>query len=1378
MRNISTDLQNAILHENSYKPLSTVEIFPSAITFSALTRDNTITGADTNPADDDPMRQDIIYNAIAGLVTFYADGSLKYAIDGDSTPVTTTTSSTIKPGAYGSKIYVQVGTDVIRYSINWSSIVAKSTTPISSDATLTPTDTPVAVHGISETECVVIGDGDGGLSIAYFNGTTETLCPSRFMFPSQVEWDDAATRDIYSLGIFSTAMKLGNRIFVYVSNAPVGSVQGIFYDTTTGTWSDTFIAMPTDLDISMCEFRISNGFERNNKAYIAGQFIRTDLYNTNLPYTLILASEDGIHFSIDRFTYVTGLGYRFLATVGSDNNLYLGNCNRVCEAPSTWVFDGDDDSTSPISTYPMEEIISVNFSEDSATITLAAGTEAVYDDPNLVVGARVKLWDGLNTVSGDEYILYETYIVETIRKSYADGKRSYVIGASHEAQWKLGGLTMPFYAEWQGLSSMFDPMTEASGKLYAAPGMGMSETKFWVDFWSHKGYKNSSLSITKTSLTIEGGVGPKSITGSHKKGIIMTQTVATHLGVSQNPKITATSLPVKIYGWSRAETTGNENDTVNIIIQTCNKNGRGVKTVVTSNSYNWPQQWPDKITGDKPISFSVTGDGIEEGRYIKKVGLVFEAPNSTTFCPARVEFTSNVEVEVALKFGNSPWEDQGDGTFTVPAEGEPFIMFAQRPYNAFNFDIAASFENTVTGGVVGYPAATGLVGHAEDGLNFTLARYDVVSNKVQLVVLRNGIETEIANATPGWSLGTLNEMVFQHKDGTYKVFMLNEGTGVYEEVLSYDWVASDGYMTTSKVITMKTGIWGGIMSPSIKTLGYAGKSQDDVSNTAGIPIDPMGGLGPFPSSGELSIDGNIYSYSSRKWNPSYVPGPYQVRNNAIWPPPLGNGKAGLECSYFNWNGNPNKYKGKLIALDTGSNFISAGSLWRVYITTGGSPVYLRNRSRHYSNNKQISKISVSLANRCFPGVGGFFGVQLTEGKSMRHTMRARAFLHLDGDITCYWFMGTGGEQDVTIRDLVKTATGLCGVRATFPGDYYDASLTVNGETAIFQDDYSEGFDLEYDLASPTTHEIRTNIKLNSENYDNGDDFDTDTGLKLVLTNLGSGNYRAALVSTPSGTIIHQRDYTSGTSLQHFRVLFHTEGISLYHNYRWVMSVACDELIYTQASYVDIKAYTASSIDFSEVYVHDLSDIREAIYIDLDTNGGSAMKSIIQERPVEIGPNPDGSIHLMYDEINRNSLTLLTEPQQHDHDETFPMDSMSDAIIYGAGEVVTLVKTLFADKFGLSTKIIRVPSLNIGAPEAAYRLMKIAYESKDRHSIKARPDPRIQVGDILTIGYTLSGSGKVFPSTQILVESVSRTISQRGKNFSASMTITARGYLNE
>jgi len=698
-------------------------------------------------------------------------------------------------------------------------------------------------------------------------------------------------------------------------------------------------------------------------------------------------------------------------------------------------------------------------------------------------------------------------------------------------------------------------------------------------------------------------------------------------------------------------------------------------------------------------------------------------------------------------------------------------MFSQRPYNVKNFVLIGSFSNTFTDGIAGYPVAVGVVGLAEDASNCIVARYDKVSNKAQLVKIRAGLETTLAEDTPGFDVGERQTVQFKHKDGHFEVYIFDEAYVTYKLVLSYDWAASAGFMTTSSVSTMKTGIYGMVSAPICRILSYS-KTGTETTGGDGIPVDPLSDLEDFPSSGRLRIGDNAYTYSAKIDHPTIPRGPFQLRSVGRWAPPYGNGHAGMEILDLDWYGDPDNSTGKLIAVDQGDSFISIGDLWRVFTSTGGSRVYLTNRSRKYSNNNAISNNGrFSSTNRVWI-VGGFSGISLYSGDGGRHSVGEWAILDLTGEIKCHWFMGAGGESDVTVEDLVDRVCKLSGAKANFPGDFVDDSLAVSGETAIFQDDYAEGFDLSFETATPVDFEIRANVKVKPDNLEEKDYIEDDTSLVFRVTYNGSGSFSLKLISMPSSWTEFEQNYTTGTGRQKYRVLFYGNNVSLYQNHRWVATVAFDGLIYTQTNYVDIKAYSASSINLENVRVKDLGDWREAVYIDLKTDGNAAIGSIVQERPIEMVSQADGSMSFYY-EYPRSTVTAEIPPLTHEFFYQDPVEAGSDAIIYGAGDVQTIQYRAFAKTKGLATRLIRIPNLDVGALEAAQRMLDRLYESRENHMLTMRPNLEVQVADKLEFSYAVPDMDSY--TKTIIVEGISLAM-QMTKTKSVKMAIRGRGLL--
>lgn len=1369
MRSLTGTLRTAIDTPDGFYALAKATVWPSRAFFSVLTSDFAITGADALGVVNNPLRQDIEYSAVDdGLVTFWGDTNLKYAIQGSSTITTCTYTTDVKPGVLGSKIFIYDGTNVDRYTINWSSIQSRSTTPLTDDVQqVTPALTVHAVHAISDTEAVLICEDNGGFTAVYVSGTTQYTSTLRFMFPKRIDWAESS-RTMKEMAVFSGALKLDNKIFVYMSNASMGTVDGMYYDTQTGEWSDTFIALPTDLEVSLCEFRISNAYERNGTAFLCGQFIRTDIYEGGQPYSLILASTNGKTFSIDRFTLVSDIGYRFLARVGSDNELYLGNSNRVCFTPVTWVFDGVNGTNGVKVDLTESHIKSVSDTDlNRLTMEFKSGAEDYFDSTSIVEGARVQLYVGAKSTVGDEYVLWGTYIINKLSYGLAVGKRAMSAECINESLWRLTGLSMPFYAEIFGKSCLFDPMTETSGNLYSAPSGNYTETKFQVDFWKHEPYSNTSESITGINMLGGGGVDYKETTGVHKYGIILSQDVKDVLDLTENPKITNSTVNVKIYGWCHPLLTGQNNDQIDVVIQTEDEDGNVTGEIVTNAGKKWKQTWPDTVAGEEPISIAVSG--LTVGERIKRIGVVFwNSTNGSWFNVGRVEVVDNVEIPFAYDEANTPWTVEDDGTFSVPSSGRPFIMFSQKPYNAWNFTQSAFFENTVTGGITGYATAGGLIGHAQDASNYTLARYDKTANKAEIVVCRNGLETVLVSTTPGFTIANAHGVQFRHKDGMFYLDMWNDTNERFENVTSYKWTASDGFMYTSATSTMKCGIYGTISAPRVRILGYYAGDSESSSNADGMPIDPLYDITDFPASGSLRIGDNVYTYTSKIAHPTICRGPYQFRQGNIYTPPYGNGLPGLECRDFDWNASASLINGKLIAINSGANFIAAGALWQIFTTTGGATNWHRNRARFYSNNSQISEIFHTLANKVWV-VGGFGGVSLDEGTALKEREGKMAVLELAGSIKCYWYSGSGGRDDTTIADLINEISLLSGASAEFSGDYENASLSVSGVTDVFQDNYADGFDMHYKIASPTTHEIQTNIKIDSTNYENGPDFATDTGCKLVVTSAGGGVFNLQVISTPSATQIAALQYNAGTSVMKMRVLFHSDFLTVFQNGRWVTTFCFDGLIYDQTNYINIDA--SGTFTMTDILIRELGDWREAIYIDLETDGRSAIGSVIQERPVEINALPNGGVDYVYNPT-RSQVTAVRSPRQHTYDKLFPVDGASDAIIYGSKEVKTMQDANFAQDLGFATKLMRVPNLNVGAIEATQIMLTKMHEARNTHNLTIRPDFALSPGDIYAIDYTTFGTGRN-EVHDIITESVTLDISMVNKNRRSVMTVRGR-----
>lgn len=1366
-RTITQTMRDAIDLPHGIDMRIYAELFPSRVFFDTITSDFPVSGADPLGLDDDaPLRQDIEYSSVSDkLVTFFEDiGYLKYAKQGSSTVHSTGSNYSLicKPGVLGSKCYLFHANGTLeRYTIDWSAIESSSATPLSSDITpITMDDTCYAVHAVSDTRCVAIGYDDGGFRPALINGTNVLYHPERFMLYREVAWSGSG-RALIDLGTYSGALQLGNKVFVYMSNAPRGSVQGTYYDFDTGQWSDIFTALPTELQTSLCEFRIANAYSRNGTAYICGQFARTDIYGTGKVYSLLLYSPDGKTFAVDRLTLVSDIGYRFLSRVGSDNNLYLGNCNRVCKAPVTWVFDGTNGTSSVKEVLTDEHIKSFEDSDYSATLTLKSGNEAFLDNANIVNEARVKVYLGYQTTSGSEAVLWGTYIVDRRIIGFKDAGRRNDLKLVGEAIWRLSGLTMPFYAELFGKSVIYDPMTEESGKLHEATGSAFTQTKFWVDFWKHDAYTNTSAGITGIDMMDEGGVNYyESADAPHKLGI-MGKDLTTILNIKDYPELSSSSIDVNIFGWSHPATSGSS-DICEVVLVLADADD--VETTVISNAdTRWKTTWPSSLTGEEPIAFQVTG--LTVGHKIKRIGVVFENSVASWFNIARVEITSGVLVEFNHGDANTPWERTDSGYFRLPGSGHPFIMFSQRPYNAFNFSLAAKFNNSTTGGIAGYDSSVGLVGLAEDSQNYIVGRYDKVDNLVQIAKVRDGIETVLTSGSPGFTVGDECGIGFVHRNGHFEVHLYNSSGSAWQIERTYDWKQDDGFMFTDGVASRWCGIYGAITAPSFPILGYWSSNDELVTNSDGIPADLLASLSGFPSSGQVKIGENIYNYSSVISMPVPVRGPYQYRQAGLYSPPYGDGSTGLECRDFDWTASTSALNGYLIALSSGANFVCSGALWQIFTSTGGVTEWRYNRARYYSANTQISGLYHTLSHKVYV-TGGLGGVSKVSGTITKHMQGDICAYHLQGEILCYWYMGSGGDDATTIADLVGDICQLAGTQAGFPGDFTSGSMPVSGVTDIRSLSYCDGFDLYFETQDAVTVDVRANVYIKPDNYE--EDIAGDTTIKVILEK-GTGNaFKVWYKSLPSDTTIFQQDTTIGDGNLgiKYRVIFHEDALTILANGRWISTCVFDDVIYPE-DVLNVQINSTTPITIENIRIRELGDWREAIYIDLETDAKSAIGSVIQERPIESYMNPDGTMEFWYD-YTSGSVPYGFEPNQHEIDYSIPPDGASDAIINSADWAKTVQYAGFARTIGFATRLMRFPNLYSGAIKAAYITLKRMYEKSENHSITMRPDVSLRHGDVLLLDYTTSATERHIQSN-VVIEGVGISVS----NGKAKMTIRGR-----
>ena len=1321
MRAVLPSVQDAILDNDTYRMLVGATVWPSRIFFDAVTSDFPIAGADAVGIDDDPMPQSLYYSTANDLVvTFVNDGgTLKRATQGNSSLTSTGISITGNPSIYEGTLFYISGGAVYKRTITDGSYALSGATLV-----ITPSLDPLAVHAVSATECVVVCDGDGGLKIV---ASDSSEGEGRFMFPRLFDYtdDDHPLRTLTSIALFSGAFKLNNDIFFYISNNATGAIEAIKLDNYTGIWGDIWTSLPSDIDAGLADLRIVHAYSRNGTGYLVTQFQRTETLQTALTYSLILTTADGKFFSVDPFTAVSNLGYRFHAVVGG-TKLFLGNCNRICYSDVTYYFDGAEGLGLSLE-IPHTDIIEFNDSSmTSGTMQIAAGDDYYATHPYVIEGSLITVDVGYETTDGQEYVTYNRYIIDRISVNRRDGSRSLQMSIVHEGMWKLNQLSSPFYIEIFGRSAVGDQLEEESGNVYTAPDTHQLINRMAVDFWGCEPYSKASESIVGVDIISSGGVNYYEAAGAHKLGF-RSKELKDFYNLTDNPTIISGSIEVNIFGWSR----GSPADTVTLIIITEDDDKKEYLDLTSAGLFPGG--------GENPIE--VTATGLDTEHRLKYIGLVFESSGDTAFCPARVEIMSGIHAWRYYDDPNTPWSQQKPRGIKMPGYYRPYLMFGQKPYNAQNFIATGSFKTSLTFPVVDNPnyyrVGGGLVGLADNGMNFVLGCYNERMTRFEIVKVRDGVDTLLASWTPGFSVDEEYEVMFMHKDGRFSVWGMNVDT--WEEVASYEWTDDDSWMFTSKTSSKKCGIYGQADTPAFYIIAYDSGENDDGKISDGVgALPPWYQFDDFPASGEVIINGSIYTYANLAT--VVVRGPYQYRQNN---PDYSEG-AGLENRDYDDTKIGGDLAGSLIAIDDGACYLVSDTNWNPY----GD----ENRTRWISLNEMIGNIYHTCAQKTYT-TGGLHGMEQISGERTSHPTGSICMQRLRGELMCLSYFGVSGSSDLTVANLIHQVASLAGARVVFSGDTVSAAMGISGETLIGSFKNVESFDIEFEAGAASSIVLRTNVNRPG----------TDTKVEVQIDDLGGGDFEIALVSTPSDTILGKIAVTVADTDHRYRIVFHENFVSIHIDDRWIYTFYTESLRYPSTCSIWLDgSFTATNLKLVE-----LCDWREAIYIDLETNGMSVVQDIIQERPVEIYPRSDGSISFWY-EIVRDIVTPTREPGQHSESRGRPSGASSDAIIYGSKDAKTHQYSPFLKEHGFSTKVYRMPNLDSGAGRAAKILLERLFEERSTHDLTIRPDVRLEPGDKFEVDYVATGTQLVQQMT-LIVTDVRLHIDDR----SSSMGITGR-----
>jgi len=656
MRIVPNSITDAITIPESVKETGRLTAYKSRVFFSTYTDEapayaSPIPGPSAPHAVGYPLPEALAYNTELGkfiTISIKTNGEIALQIEGEASPVIVTMGSSplladehCRPGILENSFWFYSPEDAEYSTGSWYKVVFDPALVLLGTAECVESLAEFssrpngAIHPISDTEAVIFHIDEGGIRPVFIaSNASEHEHPGRLFNPTHVftpyNADDLTTLQ------FSGATILNGDIFVYLTMYN-GSVKVAKYkfaaDNINGSWSDFLVAVPEDISV----FEIGNVFTYNNRVFMCGKFYRQEEFATTTKYTLLLWSDDGFTFSIDRKTLVSAIDLRFLAVMEGDY-LTFSSTNRYTSVLAPYQILGESAESVAIT---LDNISGASQSGWSAKVK--ASDEVYLDNVILETGVYAKFEIGVHTVNGIEWVKYHDVIVSRITSTFEDGVRRYTVNIVPDALWHTSMMTHPFYMEIQGKQSVLDTV-QALDNLYKVESGGGIPWTLSCDFWT------------------------KEITESAQGGFIYQ----THAGAVETdwwcPDIkefaedypvlgSEATIEMRLYGWSRAgipsgapgqnppddTPTSTPNDDFYALMLVEDKNG--VQTTVvslvgelTSDHANPPQTWfvEGARAGSYPVIFAIANPGV--GKKIIKVGCrVIANTGNTTYYLERME---------------------------------------------------------------------------------------------------------------------------------------------------------------------------------------------------------------------------------------------------------------------------------------------------------------------------------------------------------------------------------------------------------------------------------------------------------------------------------------------------------------------------------------------------------------------------------------------------------------------------------------------------------------------------------------------------------------------------------------------------------------------
>ena len=238
----------------------------------------------------------------------------------------------------------------------------------------------------------------------------------------------------------------------------------------------------------------------------------------------------------------------------------------------------------------------------------------------------------------------------------------------------------------------------------------------------------------------------------------------------------------------------------------------------------------------------------------------------------------------------------------------------------------------------------------------------------------------------------------------------------------------------------------------------------------------------------------------------------------------------------------------------------------------------------------------------------------------------------------------------------------------------------------------------------------------------------------------SGIVYAVGTTLVNGIAVDQQDFAIASSFNfqktHVRFYINKQNLSIYFGGKWVYSYSLAYVNYVNDPINASLSVHGGALQLYKIVRIELDDYRDAIFFDYESTADNCIQSIIQERPIQIYPDPGRILTFTYGVVRGDLDTHYVKEYRSSIASSNGLSS--DGLIYYVNvSVNTSADT--AKEVGLVTKLYRLSNLNDGAVKATQILQRLALERRFPTYIKERFDPRVVIGDRVAVDMIISGT---------------------------------------